>query len=531
MRLKTVGVIISSAIATPLEFNDSKEIETTALLLEADSAFAYIRLKNLRNEIIYERGDLSVAVKKSDAGEVVKENGQFHFVSPVETSKGEKVGEIAIGMNLERIQQVSRYYRKISLFVGCLMVLMGYLVVLLIKTGVLKPLLLRVQETGDELLKTTSNLEKSSLLLNDGAQEQAFATDEARAAMEEMSVSIQAVAKNAVSFSDQVHNVSASVEQIGVMSEKVAESSNVMAADVLETSTTIEEMVTSIGRINEALSNAHGLSKQASSEAKIGRDAIEKTVTGMKSVCNDIEKISHSIETLGKRSEAIGNIVEIIDNIADQTNLLALNASIEAARAGKAGQGFSVVAEEIRDLAERSVKATKEISDVIKDVQRGTVDAVKLSQESNTSARRGIDLADTASTTFEKISTVVDSTSEIMTLVSNATSEQASGVKNVVSSVEKMRQLTTSVDESIKEQAKGVSGVVDTMVDMVKTTEEIKAATQEQLETSKHVIDSSENIRKIAKSNVVISDDLSGAVSATNESLVRLKSVLKWLRF
>ena len=99
------------------------------------------------------------------------------------------------------------------------------------------------------------------------------------------------------------------------------------------------------------------------------------------------------IQNLGKRSEEIGSIVEVIDEIADQTNLLALNAAIEAARAGDAGRGFAVVAEEIRKLAERSMEATKEIANVIKQVQSETETAIKATEETYREGKGGIVLA------------------------------------------------------------------------------------------------------------------------------------------
>ena len=531
IRLESEGKIIASAMAAPVEFDDQKEIAATASLIESDPAFSYLIVKNAAGTPIFRKGDTSSAYTPQESDKAVLANDHLHFSSTILNPKGALVGTLIVGLNLKRAKTLMAQYRYASLLVGLFMLAIGVLMIYLILKGVLRPLVVSIQETGDEVVNTTTQMASSSKRINAGAQMQASATDQARTTMDEMGVSISNVAQNAMVLSNKVHEISASVEQVGVMSEKMSDSSHTMAANVFETSTTIEEMVASIARINEALERANELSQQATNEAQQGKEAILQNVTSMKGICEVIEKISIAIQELGVRSEAIGNIVKIIDDIADQTNLLALNASIEAARAGKAGQGFSVVAEEIRNLAERSVKATKEIGKVIKDVQVETVNTVKLSEESSASARKGIELADFASSAIEKISSVVSSTSQIMQRVSQATAEQSVGVSNVVESVEKMRQLTTSVDESVKEQTVGINGVVAVMSEMVSITEEIKQAAQEQQNKGQEVIGSADNIRDIAKSNLSIADDLSSSIEAMNDKSAELSNISKRLKF
>ena len=116
----------------------------------------------------------------------------------------------------------------------------------------------------------------------------------------------------------------------------------------------------------------------------------------MKAISENMENTARVINGLGKRSQEIGRILEVIEEIADQTNLLALNAAIEAARAGEAGRGFAVVADEVRKLAERSVEATKEIGEVVRQVQQETTAAVEVARSGAGETKQGIVLADKA---------------------------------------------------------------------------------------------------------------------------------------
>ncbi|WP_242653761.1 methyl-accepting chemotaxis protein [Thermincola potens] len=122
------------------------------------------------------------------------------------------------------------------------------------------------------------------------------------------------------------------------------------------------------------------VSEQNGAVATNGGQAVERTVKGMLQVKDAVFETARKINELGEQSQKIGEIIQVIDDIAEQTNLLALNAAIEAARAGEHGKGFAVVADEVRKLAERSSKATKEIADLITNIQKGTKVAVESMQ-------------------------------------------------------------------------------------------------------------------------------------------------------
>ena len=385
--------------------------------------------------------------------------------------------------------------------------------------GSLKDMVSRVRKSSESVASAADEISAATDQITKGAQNQASASEETGSTMEEMSVQIQNVAKNAEGLSSNVDETTSSIQQMGTTADGVAKMAESMASNVSETSSTIEQMIVTIEKTAKNVEEADRLSKQASDEATNGGEAVMKMVEGMKVLGDMMSNISGVIQNLGKRSEAIGSIVKVIEEIADQTNLLALNAAIEAARAGEAGQGFAVVADEVRKLAERSVKATKEIGDVIKQVQTETDSAVKATEEGAKSSGEGLALADQAGEAISKIMESVKSTSNIMQEISGATSEQSTAAKNVVTAVEEMNRLTQSVTQSTNEQAAGIQQVVKAAEAMSQMTEQVKNATSEQKKGGDNVVKAVENISEIAKGNLSAVEQLSrSAKDMANQS-------------
>ncbi|MBT0654143.1 methyl-accepting chemotaxis protein, partial [Geomobilimonas luticola] len=310
----------------------------------------------------------------------------------------------------------------------------------------------RIRSTSDDVASAANEISSGSEQLNRAASSQASAAEETSATMVQMAASIQTVAGNADALASNVEEVSSSVQELGASSEQVSKSAEVMASSVAETSATIEQMTVSIDRVAQSaeelassvsetsstieqmtvsvdqvagntqelqqvatdtaatveqlaisiresaknIESADDVAKAAAKEGSAGQEAVQQALAAMERVGSVIDKTALSIANLGKRSEEIGSIVRVINEIADQTNLLALNAAIEAARAGDAGRGFAVVAEEVRKLAERSVNATREIGEVIKQVQADTGDSVKYGELAAQEARASMELSGAA---------------------------------------------------------------------------------------------------------------------------------------
>jgi methyl-accepting chemotaxis protein len=373
----------------------------------------------------------------------------------------------------------------------------------------LKAIIVRIGSTSASVASAADEIASASDQITRGAQTQASAADETGASMEEMAAQIQSIARNASSLAAKVGETSSSIQQMGTTASGVARNAIAMASNVSKTSSSIEQMVVTIEKTAKNMQAADQLVLQATTEARSGGDAVMRVVEGMKTITEMMASISGVIQNLGQRSEAIGGIVEFIEEIADQTNLLALNAAIEAARAGDAGKGFAVVADEVRKLAERSLKATKEIGAVIKQVQKETLAAIKATEEGARKSKAGIGLADQAGAAINRMIESVNASSLIMQEIARATVEQSGAAKNVISAVEEMNLLTQSVTESTKEQAAGIGQVIKAADSMAQMTEQVKNATSEQKQGGETVVKAVDNFSSIAKSNLSAVSQLS----------------------
>ena len=242
-----------------------------------------------------------------------------------------------------------------------------------------------------------------------------------------------------------------------------------------ETSVTIDEMAKGIQQVAQNSMIATQSAEQTSISARSGGAAIEKTINQMKVIEQKTDHTANIISELEDRSQQIGQIVEAITTIADQTNLLALNAAIEAARAGEAGRGFSVVAEEVRKLAEQSAKSAKEITELIQEIQERTNNAVSFMNDSKKEVKTGAEVANLAGENFAEILTRVSEITNQIHEISAASQELTSGTDTVVMSAHH----TIKESEKAAEETQSISAA----------TEQQSAAVEEIATASKHLAD------------------------------------------
>jgi len=222
-------------------------------------------------------------------------------------------------------------------------------------------------------------------------------------------------------------------------------------------SSATEEMAVTVQEVSRNAQEASLLAKKADEEATKGGEAVSQTTAGMSRLADLVAESAQKVKALGQRSDQIGHITELIDEIADQTNLLALNAAIEAARAGEQGRGFAVVADEVRKLAERTSKATKEITGMIQAMQGETKTAVAVMERGTQEVGAAVNLANQSGDTLSRIVESVGQVTDSMTQIATATQEQTIATTEISGNIvrlagaseENEAKITTISDEVI----------------------------------------------------------------------------------
>ncbi|WP_017756813.1 methyl-accepting chemotaxis protein [Calidifontibacillus oryziterrae] len=238
---------------------------------------------------------------------------------------------------------------------------------------------------------------------------------------------------------ESANNLAASSEEISASTEEIASGSQMQANSASLASEMVKEMVNAIHAVSVNAEESADSSEEMVASAAKGNEVIQDTLQGM-------NEISEKISELSSKSIQIGEIVEVIDDIAEQTNLLALNAAIEAARAGEAGKGFAVVADEVRKLAERSSKATKEISELIQSIQSNTDASVE-------AVHNGNEKANHAGKAFEEIISLVKLSANKVGEIAAASEEQNAQSQEVLQSVESIAAVSEQTAAGVQETA------------------------------------------------------------------------------
>ena len=377
----------------------------------------------------------------------------------------------------------------------------------------------------DEVSSTVQELGATSEQVAKSAEHMASSVGETSATIEQMTVSIDRVAQNADELSSSVAETSSTIEQMTVSIDQVAANSQELQKVASDTAAIVEQMTVAIKESARSIAEADGVAKLAAKEGITGQEAVNNALAAMVRVGEVIEKTAAAVTNLGKRSEEIGSIVKVINEIADQTNLLALNAAIEAARAGDAGRGFAVVAEEVRKLAERSVAATKEIGQVIKEVQNDTRDSVKYGELAAQEARASVELSGVAKGALVNIVKNIEQTSSLMSEIADMTAEQAKASTQVMKSVERVTGSTAQVANAAREQAAGGKQIRLAVERMNAITQEVAGATREQSLGSTQIRIAVENMNEVTRQVNIATKEQALSARQIVEAVARMNAM------
>ena len=261
--------------------------------------------------------------------------------------------------------------------------------------------------------------------------------------------------------------VTTTTEQVEANSTELLATSSEQLREIRDTGESVLQMAGRINNVSAQAQETAQVAQQSLAAAQSGRKAVQDTIGGMNLIRDQIQETSKRIKRLGESSQEIGEITELISDITEQTNVLALNAAIQAASAGEAGRGFSVVAEEVQRLAERSADATRQIAALVKTIQTDTQDAVGAMERSTQGVVEGARLSDAAGTTLVEIDRVTRQLTELVTSISQQSQAEAQSANVVAANIQHIFAVTEQTGDGTRSTAQMVR-------ELSRTAEELK---------------------------------------------------------
>lgn len=267
-------------------------------------------------------------------------------------------------------------------------------------------------------------------------------------------------------INDAAQRVSQAAASAQRTSTDLLAATEVQSREITEAGDAALSMARSINDISTNATESAQVARQSLEAAQKGANAVSNSIRGMNEIREQIQETSKRIKRLGESSQEIGEIVELISDITEQTNVLALNAAIQAASAGEAGRGFTVVAEEVQRLAERSAEATKQIAAIVKTIQTDTQDAVSAMESSTRGVVDGAKLSDAAGQALAEISSVSQHLATLIEQITQQTQSQATRATQVAQTMRNILRVTEQTTQGTQETAVSIGQLSELAVEL-----------------------------------------------------------------
>ncbi|MDB5812997.1 MAG: pilus biosis protein [Rhodocyclales bacterium] len=277
--------------------------------------------------------------------------------------------------------------------------------------------------------------------------------------IEELSVLVRRI-------NDAANRLTQATESAQRMSGELLDASERQSRNIQYAGSQVQDMAKQISAVSSSALQTAQVARRSLEAARKGTTAVQDSISGMNEIREQIQETSKRIKRLGESSQEIGEIVELISDITEQTNVLALNAAIQAATAGEAGRGFTVVAEEVQRLAERSAEATKQIAAIVKTIQTDTQDAVAAMENSTRGVVEGAKLSDAAGQALGEIGDVSVEMATLVERISSDTQKQAAVATDVSESMREILAITEQTTRGTQQSALSIGQLADLAVEL-----------------------------------------------------------------
>lgn len=360
--------------------------------------------------------------------------------------------------------------------------------------------------------------------------------EEGSSAIMQMSATNNQMASNIGELGSSVRESVASIEEMTYSMREVARNVDALSLTAEETASSMNEMDVSIDQVQSNANETARLSEEVARDAETGAEAIQKTIEEIHRIRDSSSAAVRVMSNLDAHIAAVGKILNVIDDVAEQTNLLALNAAIIAAQAGEHGKGFSVVAEEIKDLAERSSASTKEIAELIKGIQQESLNAIRAVERGADNVERGVQVSGEAEMALKKILESSQKSTNMVRAIARATVEQAKGSRQVTDAIGRIAETVQQIAAATAEQARGSELIMSSSEKMRTIALQVERSSQEQSRGSKQITEAIEQISAMVEQLARTqrerrqnSDDVGRTIASLHaflaEELVRLRQL------